>query len=92
MTSGLNTLLEELSSWVTAKDNPALSDGGPPDVITTEQLRERWVDARDLVSAAMESLNEPAPQAQTRPRSVVRRWMMNLLGNRDNSDNKIFSS
>jgi hypothetical protein len=86
----LNTLFGKLSSWV------AVTDGLPgdslPGVPTLQQLRElsyAWAKARDLVRAALASLtSKPARRlyyrsaslALPRPRSRMRRWMMNLLG------------
>jgi hypothetical protein len=89
-TSGLNTLLEKLSSWVTVTDGDGLPDDALPDAnaITLEQLRELWEKARYSVRAALAILkNEPAPLlfyrsallASTRPLSVMKRWLMNLL-------------
>jgi len=81
--SGLNTLLEKLSSRVMVID----ADDTPPDVVTLEQLEERWEKARDSVRAALAILkNEPVPQSFYCPaptdinklRSVTRRWMINL--------------
>ena len=56
-----------------------------PDAIALRELREQWVEARDLVSAALATLkNEPVPQlfaplTSTRPLSVMKRWMINLV-------------
>jgi hypothetical protein len=81
---GLNTLLEKLSSCVMVID----ADDTPPDVVTLEQLEERWEKARDSVRAALAILkNEPVPQSFYRPvptvinrlRSVTRRWTINLV-------------
>ena len=85
-TSGLNSLLAKLSSWV-ASDVQGIPDDVLPDVIVLEQLREQWVRARDVVSAALATLeNKPAQQlfyrssllASTRPRSL-RRWTINFV-------------
>lgn len=78
-TSGLNTLLR---SWTTVTDGRAFPDDDFPDVITPEQLRKLWENARYSVRAALASLrDEPAPQlfyrsAPTRLKSVMRRWVM----------------
>jgi hypothetical protein len=82
--SGLNTLLEKISSWDTVTDGHGLPDDALPDVIL-EQLRELWENARYSVRAAFATLkNETAPQlfyrsASTRPRSVTKLRMMNLV-------------
>jgi hypothetical protein len=82
--SGLNTLLEKLSSCEMITD----ADDTPPDIVTLEQLEERWERARDSVRAALAILkNEPVPQPLYRPaptainalRSVTRRWTINLV-------------
>lgn len=82
--SGLNTLLEKLSSCVMVID----ADDTPPDVVTLEQLEERWEKAKDSVRAALAILkNEPVPQPVYCPaptaintlRSVTRRWTINLV-------------
>ncbi|KAF8486436.1 hypothetical protein DFH94DRAFT_713312 [Russula ochroleuca] len=87
-TSGLNTLVEKLSSWVTITYNRGLRDDALSDVITLEQHRRLWAKARDSVGAALATLkNEPSPQliyrsdplASKGPRSVMRRWMTNLV-------------
>jgi len=88
-TSGLNTLIEKFSSWVAATDGHGLPDDALPDVIDLKELREQWVEARDLVSAALLATqrNEPVPQlfcrstrlTSTRPLSVMKRWMINLV-------------
>jgi hypothetical protein len=86
-TSWSNTLLEKLSSWVVT-DGLGLPDDALPDATALEQLRGQWVKARDSVSAALATLkNEPTPQlfyrpaslTSTRPRSLMKRWMMNLV-------------
>ena len=77
-TSGLNTLLEKLLFWATVTDGHVLPDGALPDVITPEQLHKLWEKARRSVRAALATLkNEPVP---TRPPSMVKRWIMNLVG------------
>jgi hypothetical protein len=82
--SGLNTLLEKLSSRVMVID----ADDTPPDVVTLERLEERWEKARDSVRAALAILkNEPVSRSSYRPvptaintlRSVTRRWTINLV-------------
>ncbi|KAF8461764.1 hypothetical protein DFH94DRAFT_71123 [Russula ochroleuca] len=87
VTSGLNTLLEKLSSWPMVT-NSLPDDVLLPDVITLEKHRELWEKARYTVSVALAVLkNEPAPQsfyhsallASTRPRSLMKRWMVNLV-------------
>ena len=80
MTSGLNTLLEKLSSWVTVTDGRVpQADDVLPDVLTLEKHREQWVEARDFIRAALATLrNEPVPLVSTRPRSVIKRWLMKL--------------
>jgi len=79
----LNTLLEKLSSRVMVME----ADDTPPDVVTLEQLEERWEKAKDSVRAALAILkNERVPQSFYRPtptaintlRSVTRRWTINL--------------
>jgi hypothetical protein len=87
MSSGLNTLLGELLSWVTVADGQGLPDV-LPDVLTVEQVRELsyvWAKARDSARAALLDLtSEPASRlfyrsallSSTRPRSVMTRWMM----------------
>jgi hypothetical protein len=84
MNSGLDTLLKKFSSCVMVID----ADDTPPDVVTLEQLEERWEKARDSVRAALAILkNEPVPRSSYRPvptainmlRSVTRRWMINLV-------------
>ena len=89
MSSGLNTLLEELLSWITVTDGHGLSDV-LPDVLTVEQVRELsyiWAKARDSVRAALLNLtSEPTSRlfyrssllSSTRSRSVMTRWMMNI--------------
>jgi hypothetical protein len=62
--SGLNTLLEKLSSRATVID----VDDAPPDVVALEQLEERWETEKDSVRAALAILtNEPVPQSFYRP-------------------------
>jgi hypothetical protein len=87
-TSGMNTLLEKLSSWVMVADSRGLPADVPPDVLTLEQVCELsyvWAEARDSMHAALLALiGKPAPQlfyrsALKRPRAVMRRWMMNLV-------------
>ena len=82
--SGLNALVEKLSSCVMVMD----AGDTPPDIVTLEQLKERWEKARDSVRAALAILkNEPVPQSFYRPvptaintlRSVTRRWTINLV-------------
>ncbi|KAF8486068.1 hypothetical protein DFH94DRAFT_166762 [Russula ochroleuca] len=87
-TSGLNILIEKISSWVVVTDGHGLSDDVHPDVISLEQVRELWEKAGYSVRAALAILkNEPAPQlllpsaplASTRLRSVMKRWMTKLV-------------
>jgi hypothetical protein len=82
--SGLDTLLEKFSSCLMVID----ADDTPPDVVTLEQLEERWEKARDSVRAALAILkNEPVPRSFYRPvptaintlRFVTRRWTINLV-------------
>jgi len=85
----LNTLLGNIASWVVATD--ALRDESPPAIVTHQQLRElshAWAIARDSMRAALVSLtSEPmqrlyyrsAPLAVQRPRSAMKRWIMNLV-------------
>ena len=86
---GLNNLLGNLASWVVATDT--LHDEFPPAILTLQQLRDlshAWAVARDSVRGALASLtSEPARRlyyrsaslAGPRPRSVTKRWMMNLV-------------
>jgi hypothetical protein len=87
-TSGLNILLEELSSWAMVTDSHGFPADVLPDVLTLEQVRELsyvWAEARDSMHAAMLALiGKPEPRlfyrsALTRPRAVMRRWMMKLV-------------
>jgi hypothetical protein len=87
-TSGLNTLLEKHPFWITVSDGHVLPDGAVPDVITLGQLRELWERVRDSVRVALATLKgEPAPrlfyrsslQASKRPRSVMERWLKELV-------------
>ena len=79
-TSGLNTLLEELSSWVTVTDGHGLPDDPLPVTISLEELRDLWENAGYTVREALTTLsNEPAPQLSTRPLTVIKRWLMNLV-------------
>ena len=89
-TSGLNSLLEELSSRVTVTDGHALLDGAFPDAISLEELRELWEKARDSMRAALAILkDETAPElcyrsapltsTRTRPLSVMKRWLVNFV-------------
>ena len=66
------------------------ADDTPPDVVTLEQLEERWEKARDSVRAAFTLAilkNEPVPQLFYRPtptaintlQSVTRRWTIILV-------------
>jgi hypothetical protein len=79
-TSGLNTLLKKLSSW-TDKCVPGLPDDTLPDVVILERLCELWEKERYSVRTALAILkNEPAPRlASARPRSLIMRWLMNLV-------------
>ena len=54
MNSRLNALLEKLSSRVMVTD----TDDTPPDVVTLEQLKERWKKARDLVRETLAHLKK----------------------------------
>ena len=76
----MNTLLEKLSSWVAVTDGRLpQADDVLPDVLTLEKHREQWVESRDAISAALATLrNEPVPLVSTRPRSVIKRWLMKL--------------
>ena len=86
-TSGLNALLEELLSWVSVADGPA---DELPNLLTLEQVRELsqvWSETRNSVRSALLNLtSEPASRlfyrsslpSSTR-RSVMTRWMMNLV-------------
>ena len=81
-TSGLITLLEDLSSWVAITDGP--SDDVLPDVVTLEQLSEvKWAleRARDTVHAVLAILkSEPAQRvASMHTRSAFKRWMKSLV-------------
>ena len=88
-TSGLNSLVEKLSSWVTITCSDGLRDDVPSDIIILEQHRELWVEARDSVRAMLAILeNKPAsqmlhnsapPLRSTNPLSVMKRWLMNLV-------------
>jgi hypothetical protein len=80
-TSGLNTLVEKLSSWVTDIDGRVLPDGALQDVISVERARELWEKERHHVRVALAILkNEPVPRlASTRPRSFMKQWLMNLV-------------
>ena len=87
MTSGLNTLLEELSSWVMVTDCRSLPDDAL-DVATLKQLGELWKKTGYSVRAALVTLeDEPAPRrryrstppASIRSLSVMKRWMINLV-------------
>ncbi|KAH9992233.1 hypothetical protein BJV74DRAFT_835047 [Russula compacta] len=83
---GLNTLLENLSSWVAITDTDGLSNG-----VTLERLRElsyAWAKARDSVREALVTLtSEPAQRLFYRSaslawkcrRSPIRRWLTSLL-------------
>lgn len=58
MTSGLNTLLEELSSGIMITDNhQGCPDDAVLDVIILEQLRELWQKARDSTRTALATLS-----------------------------------
>ncbi len=81
MTSGFNTLLGMLISWVSVIDSHGL-----PDEVTLKQRRKLWQKARDSIRTGLATLNhEPvprmsydsAPLASTPPRSVMRRWTVN---------------
>ena len=59
------------------------TDDTPPDVVTLEQLKERWKKVRDLVretlahlknEAVPQSLYRPAPTAINTLLSATRRW------------------
>ena len=80
-TSGLNTLLEELSSWVTVTDDGhGLPNDPLPVTISLEELRDLWENAGYIVREALTTLkNEPAPQLSTRPLTVIKRWLMNFV-------------
>ena len=65
---------------MTITDGHVLPDSALPDVITPEQLRKLWERARDSVRVALATMkNEPAPQLSTRPLSVIKRWLINLV-------------
>ena len=71
--------MEKSLSWVTVINDNGHPDDALLDVIALENLREKWERARDSVSGALAALkNEPTPLASTRPRSVIKRWMMNI--------------
>lgn len=89
-TSGLNFLLEELSSWITVTDGHGLLDDAFPDAISLEKLRELWEKARDSMRVALAILkDETAPElcyrsapltsTRTRPLSVMKRWLVNFV-------------
>ena len=79
-TSGLNGLLEKLSFRVTVSDGHGRTDGALPDVVSLKQLRKLWEEAEDSLHGSLETLkNEPPPQLSTRPLSVMKRWLMNLI-------------
>jgi hypothetical protein len=91
MVSVLNTLLEKPSFWFMVTDSHGLPVDVLPDLLTLEDVRELscvWAKARDSIHAALLTLaSKPAPRlfyrsafpASTRPRSVMRRWMVNLV-------------
>ena len=89
-TSDLNTLLEQLLSWVTVTNGHGPPGDPLPDAIALEQLREQWVKAKDFLSATLviledgqvpELFDRSAPLVSTKPRlgSMIKRWMMNLV-------------
>ena len=89
ITSGLSTLLEELSSC-TATDGHGLPDDPFPDAISFEELRLLWEKARDSVHGALVILkDDPALQScyrsatrastRSRPLSVMKRWLVNFV-------------
>lgn len=83
ITSRLNTLIENLSSWTAAITNGP-SEDTIPDIITLQQLGEvklAWENARDSVRMALAILtSEPAQRvALMRPRSTFKRWMKSLV-------------
>ena len=90
-TTGLNALLEELSSWVTVTGCHGLPADELPDLLSLEQVRELsyvWAEARNSVREALLNLTSEsalrlsyrsALPASTRRRSVMTRWMTNLV-------------
>ena len=87
-TSGLDTLLEELSSLFKVTDSHSPSNDAPLDIITLEQLRELWERARYSVRVALATMeNKPAPQllyrsaapASTRSPSALKRFLMKFV-------------
>ena len=84
--SGLNTLLESLSSWVATIDGP--SSDAPIDVGHPRELGElkcSWEKRRDCLRSALETLtSEQAHDHRSslgfmHCRSALRRWMTNLV-------------
>ena len=90
-TSGLKALLEELSTWVTVTDYHGLPIDELPDLLSLEQVRELscvWAEARNSVREALLNLTSESASrlsyrsalpALTRRRSVMTRWMTNLV-------------
>jgi hypothetical protein len=85
-TSELNTLLENLSSWVAVIDGP--SNDAPTDVDQPQELSElkfAWEKTRDSVRSALETLtSEPVHRhcsslAFMHCRSALRQWMTSLV-------------
>jgi hypothetical protein len=79
-TSGLNSLLEVLSSWAAVADGP--SDDALPDV-TLEQLgdlKRAWEKARDSVRAALATQTGEQVQPVTHTGSGFKRWVKSLVG------------
>ena len=87
ITSGLNTLLEELPFWFTVTDSHSLPNDAPLDIIALEQLHELWEKARYSMRAALATMKtEPAPQLLYRSApltsartSVLKRFLMNFV-------------
>ena len=90
-TTGLKALLEELLSWVTVIDCHGLPTDEPPDLLPPEQVRELscvWAEARNSVREALLNLTSESASrlsyrsallTSTRRRSVMTRWMTNLV-------------
>ena len=85
-TSELNTLLENLSSWVAVIDGP--SNDAPVDVdqpLELGELKCAWEKTRDSLRSALETLtSEPVHHhrssvASTQRRFASRRWMTSLV-------------
>ena len=79
---GLNTLIENISSWAAITDGP--TDDALPGVVTLEQLDEAkwaWEKSRDSVRVALKSLtSEPAQRvASIQRRSGFKLWMRSLV-------------